>query len=87
MRDFMLHAHDLKMLDGKYAFMSFGFIYEALSGKNTWQGNDGRDATALKAFEGEYCIATPQGKNYVLQHQMTKTQECQQHKAYHMTTH
>ena len=53
MRNFMLHAYDLHMLDGTYAFISIGLVHAALQGNYTWQGNDGRDRDARKAFEGE----------------------------------
>ena len=52
MRDFMIHAFDSNMLDGTYAFFTFGFIHEALHGHNTWQGEDGRDDDVKIAFEG-----------------------------------
>ena len=53
MRDFMIHAFDSDMLDGTYAFLTFGFIYEAMFGRNTWQGEDGRDEDVAQAFHGK----------------------------------
>ena len=55
-RDFMLHATDLGLLNGKYAFVTMGMVLSARIGVNTWQGNDGRDAESFAAFEGIFFV-------------------------------
>lgn len=48
----MLHALDLGMLNGDYAFLTVNLLPSAAIGNNTWMGNDGRDIDALLAFRG-----------------------------------
>jgi hypothetical protein len=48
----MLHALDLGMLNGDYAFLTVNLLPSAAIGNNTWMGNDGRDNDALLAFRG-----------------------------------
>ena len=49
----MLHASDLGMIDGTYAFITIDIMLSARFGENTWQGDDGRDDVAVAAFEGK----------------------------------
>lgn len=46
MRQLMLAAHDLGMLDGTYVFLGIENIFDSCT------ANDGRDTEACKAFEG-----------------------------------
>ena len=48
----MLHALDLGMLNGEYAFLTVNLLPSAAFGNNTWMGNDGRDKDAAMAFRG-----------------------------------
>ena len=52
MRALMLHALDLGMLNGDYAFLTVNLLPSAAIGNNTWMGNDGRDVEAALAFRG-----------------------------------
>ena len=52
MRALMLHALDLGMLNGDYAFLTVNLLPSAAIGNNTFMGNDGRDADAALAFRG-----------------------------------
>lgn len=51
-RYFMLGALDLGLLNGEYAFLTIDLSESSMVGTNSWQGNDGRDEDAKKAFEG-----------------------------------
>ena len=52
MRALMLHALDLGMLNGDFAFLTVNLLPSAAVGNNTFMGNDGRDAEAALAFRG-----------------------------------
>ena len=52
MRALMLHALDLGMLNGDYAFLTVNLLPSAAIGNNTWMGDDGRDVEAATAFRG-----------------------------------
>ena len=52
MRALMLHALDLGMLNGDFAFLTVNLLPSAAIGNNTFMGNDGRDAEAALAFRG-----------------------------------
>jgi hypothetical protein len=60
-RQLMLAAHDLGMLDGTYAFICVENLFSSCSG-----GTDGRDAEACAAFEGliNINIYIPEGEVY-----------------------
>ena len=51
-RYFMLGALDLGLVNGQYAFLTINLDPASLQGRNTWQGDDGRDQDSLKAFSG-----------------------------------
>ena len=51
-RALMLHALEMDMLNGDYAFLTVNLLPSAVIGNNTWMGNDGRDNDALLAFRG-----------------------------------
>ena len=51
-RALMLHALDLGMLNGDYAFLTVNLRPSAAFGNNSWMGNDGRDKDAAMAFRG-----------------------------------
>ncbi|XP_070568265.1 atrial natriuretic peptide receptor 1-like isoform X2 [Ptychodera flava] len=49
-RDLMLYAFDLNMINGDYVFLTIDLLAESKIGANTWMGNDGRDFEADYAF-------------------------------------
>ena len=65
-RDFMLNALDLNLINGEYAFICVDLIEDAHYGRNTWMGEDGRDGDAARAFNGllNIHIKTPDVPNY-----------------------
>ena len=52
-RYFMLGAYDLGLTNGEYVFLTIDLSPFSILGKNTWQGEDGRDEDAAMAFQGK----------------------------------
>ncbi|XP_038050160.1 atrial natriuretic peptide receptor 1-like [Patiria miniata] len=65
-RDLMLNALDLGLLNGEFAFICVDVVEDAMYGRNTWMGEDGRDADAAQAFDGllNIHIKTPDVDTY-----------------------
>ncbi|XP_033122599.1 atrial natriuretic peptide receptor 3-like [Anneissia japonica] len=68
-RDIMLYAFDLGMIDGDYIFFTVDLFDYAYVGNNTWMGDDGRDDDALLAFGSIFNIhilepSTQEYKNF-----------------------
>lgn len=51
-REIMLNAKDLGLLNGKYAFIAVELNIDSHIGSKTWMGNDTRDKEALEAYNG-----------------------------------
>nr|QNG40927.1 ANPR-like 4 [Placozoa sp. H4] len=51
-REIMLNAKDLGLLNGKYAFIAVELNIDSHIGSQTWMGNDTRDQEALEAYNG-----------------------------------
>ncbi|XP_078693880.1 atrial natriuretic peptide receptor 2-like isoform X3 [Branchiostoma floridae x Branchiostoma belcheri] len=51
-REMLLMAADLGIVNGDYVFVVINFATDAMLGENTWMGRDGRDDDARKVFNG-----------------------------------
>ena len=62
----MLNALDVGLINGDYAFICVDLVEDAHYGRNTWMGEDGRDAEALEAFDGllNIHLKTPEVDTY-----------------------
>ncbi|XP_066267244.1 atrial natriuretic peptide receptor 1-like [Branchiostoma lanceolatum] len=51
-REMLLMAADLGIVNGDYVFVVINFAPDAILGENTWMGQDGRDEEAKRVFNG-----------------------------------
>ncbi|XP_077864432.1 atrial natriuretic peptide receptor 1-like [Saccoglossus kowalevskii] len=65
-RDIMLAAFDLNMINGDYVFLTIGLRSGSYIGRNTWMGADGRDVFAQYAFRAilNINVLTPHTPEY-----------------------
>ncbi|XP_077993028.1 atrial natriuretic peptide receptor 1-like [Glandiceps talaboti] len=57
-RKFMLHAYDLGLINGEYAFFCIEFFkQETMFGDFSWNGTDGRNEDAKKAYEALFILS------------------------------
>ncbi len=57
-RSFLLDAYDLGMMNGEYAFFTNEVTLESRYSEGSWNGLDGRDDDAIKAFTGMIIISS-----------------------------
>ncbi|XP_002733692.2 atrial natriuretic peptide receptor 1-like [Saccoglossus kowalevskii] len=55
-RDIMLTAFDLSLINGDYIFLTIGMRSGSYKGVNTWMGDDGRDAMAKLAYAAVFNV-------------------------------
>ncbi|XP_077977730.1 atrial natriuretic peptide receptor 2-like [Glandiceps talaboti] len=65
-RDLMLNAYDLDMINGDYVFFTLDLLADYHKGVNTWMGDDGRDAEAEYSFNAilNIHLRTPHNDEY-----------------------